>query len=618
MSRHRSRPAPAACLLTLVTLLTACGGGGGGDGDRLAAVDPVPPGSSGGIGGSGISTSGTITGSGSIFVNGQRFAIDQATITVDGEPASEAALTLGMIVSVSGSIGDDDGDGSADRVTARTALRGPVASLERGSNDRSLQLRVFGTAVIVERDGTVFEGTDFAALTAGMQVAIDGLPGADGRLRGTRVSAVTDSDTAILTGTATLVDGATFLLGEQPVNAAGAMFEGLPEGLADGRRVQVRGSLSDGVLRAARVSAIGTPADDLSEGAALRLEGRVAGLGDGTFLLNGIPVLPGDAERLPPELLIEDGAVVEAAGRWNGEALAAQTLTARRGTLRLAGAVNAIDSDAGTLALQLPNAVVTLSTDRRTLIEDRQNDLPFPTLADLRSGDQVAVEALRSNGSLLATRIDRGAETPARVLQAPVEAFTAPATITLLGITVAVDGARFQSAVATDIDAAAFFDNLSVGALVRTVDDDGDGRAERVAFQFPLALDGELAFRDDQALPATGDRALPAAVASAVAAEAPGRATAGAWLGEEGYEVVLVDGTRLFFELDGRFLNGTGPSAPAAAKNPGKDGDIPGNPGDNPGSGGEVPGNGGGTPGGPGENPGQGPGSGDGEAPPGG
>ena len=187
MSAQRTGPLRATGLLTAVTLLAACGGGSGGE--RLAAVDPSPPGSSGGIGGSGVTTSGTITGSGSIFVNGQRFAIDDAAITVNGEPANEAALALGMVVTVAGSIGDDDGDGTARTVKAFTALRGIAADLKRDDDGNSLQLRLLGTDVIVEREGTVFAGTDFDSLAPGSRLAIDGFTGVDGRLRATRIMA---------------------------------------------------------------------------------------------------------------------------------------------------------------------------------------------------------------------------------------------------------------------------------------------------------------------------------------------------------------------------------------------------------------------------------------------
>ena len=70
-------------LIFITLLLTSCGGGG----STIA-----------GIGGTGITTSGTITGFGSIFVNGVEYDLTGAGITVDGVPASDADLTLGMVL----------------------------------------------------------------------------------------------------------------------------------------------------------------------------------------------------------------------------------------------------------------------------------------------------------------------------------------------------------------------------------------------------------------------------------------------------------------------------------------------------------------------------------------
>ncbi|HBO13433.1 MAG TPA: hypothetical protein DD491_11665, partial [Halieaceae bacterium] len=558
-----------------------------------------------------MTTSGTITGSGSIFVNGQRFAIDDAAITVNGEPANEAALALGMVVTVAGSIGDDDGDGTARTVKAFTALRGIAADLKRDDDGNSLQLRLLGTDVIVEREGTVFAGTDFDSLAPGSRLAIDGFTGVDGRLRATRIMAAAGVAAALLAGTISALNGTTFLLDEQPVDAAGAVLEGLPADLKDGLRVQVRGNLEGEVLRAVRVSGGTGPTEALDDGDALRLEGRVARLDVDTFLLGGIRILAAGAERMPADLDLAEGLVVEATGHWNGEALVADTLTNRRGTLRLAATLSAIDNEAGTLALQLPTDSIALATDRRTLVEDARDGLPFPSIEDLRTGDYVKVEALRDGDRLLVTRIDRGADTPARVLQAPVEDFTAPATITLLGLSVAVDEARFQNAVDTDIDRGAFFDSLSRGALVRTVDEDGDGRAEVVEFEFPRALDGELAFRDEISVPLVGDKALPANILTDLTSRFAAQDIAGAWLDEDEYEVALADGTRLFYTADGALLDSSGPSAEAGHVTsdggsipPGQGGDIPGSPGDNPGSGGDIPGSPGDDPGSSGDAPG--------------
>ena len=124
----RSKAAAAAQALTLssVIALTACGGGGGGGG--VAAVTPPGGGDGGGgagIGGTGFAGSGTIDGTGSIFVNGIRFDVDDADITVGGQPATEDDLGLGMVVRVRGRV---DADGAPCEVVldGRTLPSGVV------------------------------------------------------------------------------------------------------------------------------------------------------------------------------------------------------------------------------------------------------------------------------------------------------------------------------------------------------------------------------------------------------------------------------------------------------------------------------------------------------------
>ncbi len=88
-------------------LLVACGGSGGG----VGGIDP-----GGGIGGSGMTSSGSISAFGSIFVNGVEYETNGAMITVDGDSATEADLGLGMVVLVIGTVNDDGVTGTAEQV----------------------------------------------------------------------------------------------------------------------------------------------------------------------------------------------------------------------------------------------------------------------------------------------------------------------------------------------------------------------------------------------------------------------------------------------------------------------------------------------------------------------
>ncbi|MFU8765483.1 MAG: DUF5666 domain-containing protein, partial [Haliea sp.] len=149
-------PRPIATASALALVLAACGGGGGG-GDSVAVSSPPPTGGGGGgIGGSGQSTtsSGTIDGFGSIFVNGVRFDTDDAEVIVNGEVRGEEALRLGMVVLVSGEVDDDGVTGTAQRVLYDNELKGPISAIQIAPDGNSKLLTVLGVNVIVEKAGT--------------------------------------------------------------------------------------------------------------------------------------------------------------------------------------------------------------------------------------------------------------------------------------------------------------------------------------------------------------------------------------------------------------------------------------------------------------------------------
>ncbi len=102
----------------LMTVLINCGGGGGGS-SNVASLGEE---SGGGIGGTGLTSSGTITGFGSIFVNGVEFETDSAEILLDGNTAADTALRLGMVVLVTGTLNEDGVTGTADRVEFNNAV----------------------------------------------------------------------------------------------------------------------------------------------------------------------------------------------------------------------------------------------------------------------------------------------------------------------------------------------------------------------------------------------------------------------------------------------------------------------------------------------------------------
>src|SRR6267378_5198934 len=129
----------------------------------------------GGTGGAGVTgTFGTITGFGSVFVNGVEFTTSGATIVPDDNPAAESNLRVGMVVTVSGS--RSGSSGSATRIEVDDALKGFVEAKPDANH-----WTVMGQTVLVD-DRTRFENNvqpgvgDFAE--------VHGLVVADGTISG--------------------------------------------------------------------------------------------------------------------------------------------------------------------------------------------------------------------------------------------------------------------------------------------------------------------------------------------------------------------------------------------------------------------------------------------------
>jgi len=497
MSVSRARLLLTACLLALIA---ACGGGGGG----LAAVtSAIGGGGSGGIGGTGaIITTGTIDGTGSIFVNGVRFELQEARITIDGEEATEAQLRPGMVSTVRGIVDDAGSSGNADRVSVQSALRGPINSIEADADGKSLRLDVLGQTVIAERTATLYGGTTFATLTAGDVITVSGFRDELGRIRATRI----DVDEAFQPGVTEVraegviaqLSGSQFLLANTLVDASSAQID-LPGGaLREGEAVRVSGTLSAGTLVAQRVVAAPQPEDQLQADADARIQGSISDFqSSGQFRVDGVAVDARTARRIPDDLVLANRLVVEVSGTWDGSTLRATELRSRRGRIQLEALVQSIDGAAGTLTLGFFGGSISVATDSRTLFKDDEDDDRFISLADIRSGDAVEIEALEDGVRLLATRVARDDELDEEVLRAPVSAFVSGSSITMLGITYQTMGAEFEGEDDRILDAASFYAGLAEGDLVEITDVfPADGIADEVESETATALEGDE-FDDD-------------------------------------------------------------------------------------------------------------------------
>ena len=149
----------------------------------------------GGVGGTGIST-GSLTGFGSIFVNGVEFDVGSAEFIRDGNNSfSESDFNIGEYVVVNGTVNADGLTGTASKVIFEDIVEGVVTS---ASTD-NVSINVLGQKVISDKL-TVFIG--FKLLT-------DLLPGNVVEVSGFRNAAGEINATGILLKENAFIEGAT-------------------------------------------------------------------------------------------------------------------------------------------------------------------------------------------------------------------------------------------------------------------------------------------------------------------------------------------------------------------------------------------------------------------------
>jgi Domain of unknown function (DUF5666) len=239
-------------------LLVACGGGSDAGGGNAEAT-----------------YQGTVSGFGSVIVNGVRFDDSAAQVTVDDAVVGAGALKLGMRATVTGSVSSDGSTGSASSCVVDTSVRGAIASIDTAAS----RFTIRGITVQVD-EKTVFEGaSDLAALKVADWVEVHGSVDFTNRVvQATRVEVKPPEEVGrmVLFGKATGVTATTFTLGDLTVNYAAARLIGFDNNtIPEGAVVRVRSNVSPvgNVLQATVVKAVKAPR--LLDGTPAAVEGRV-------------------------------------------------------------------------------------------------------------------------------------------------------------------------------------------------------------------------------------------------------------------------------------------------------------------------------------------------------
>lgn len=428
------------CLLAVTALsaatLIACGGGGGGS---AASSPSVPP------AGTSVAPTvmeGTITGFGSVLINGQRFEDKNARVLFAngaeaGTPGLLADLHTGMRVLA------ELKDGVLQSLTVNFALVGTVGAVDAAAGT----LSVFGQTIRIVNDGqlpTVFEGfTSLAQLQLGDLVRVSGSVASDGSITASRIERRLKDGSEVfrLSGPVLGLDATakTFaLLGNASVVVDYSQAKILPAGatLENGKLVGVL-SLAAPTSAAGKTvitaSAIEIKSRKLADGKGVAVGGVISDFQSLASLRIGDTLVDASAARL------EDGTT--AADVANGaQALAQGTLVS--GVLK-AEELKVFKQDTAIKALlvgQITDFVSLANFNLRgTNVDASQASFGHGQASDLATGTWVKVSGTLTATGVLAKQVDvtpPPADRPAKLAGALSGLDAAARRFSLLGTTV--------------------------------------------------------------------------------------------------------------------------------------------------------------------------------------
>jgi len=459
----------AAIAITLV----ACGGPG------------APDGGVAGIGGSGYISSGSVTGFGSVFVNGVEFETSNTIFDIDDSGSgSQDDLAIGMIVTVNGTVNADGITGTATSISFDDQLQGPVSNITAVIDDPDEENRSFtilGTTVRINAINTVFDvsstipGTAFSfnSIKDGNSVEVSGFFNTAGELIATRVelkaTSFSTSNIVELKGKiANLVSG-TFTVNGITVDATSAQIDDLPGGLINDTLVEVKGTCSDSAcstLSATRVEGQ-SGFDDADK---ISVEGLITDFVDSSnFKINGISVNASSAVLQPTTLVLRDGARVEVEGPISNNVIQAISVELRGGNTKVYATVSSIDTATGNFVVTANAQPVAVTVTTATEMEGA-----------VAVGNFVRVRGFENeDGGVTATRVDVRDKDDDVIVQGNLQAFTPDDSIQILGVsfTVQYNGGsgetEFEDTSDFGITQAQFMSDAPVGTLVKVKDKEG-------------------------------------------------------------------------------------------------------------------------------------------------
>ncbi len=400
--------------LALLTALGAASCGGGGS-SNLA-----------GIGGTGIVAVGQITGFGSVFVNGvEYFLKNDSQLLVNNTPVGQSDLKLGMVVTISGSLGSN-GQATIDKLVYNAEVRGPIGNITIGADLQRKTLDIMGKTIIVDAVGTSFGGGyGFNQIGINDLVEISGfIIDGNGTIQATHIekqSVFSGNETVEIKGKLTSFSqgsASSFLLDNQitvsfdPTSSGGTLMNNLGScGLNVGCPLEIEGTYdaASNTINATKIEAADSGLPEASDEA--EVEGVITDyVNAGNFKVNGVKIDASSARLEPNTLNLGNGSVVEIEGSLASGTLLADKVKGRDGAIEIEAYVAAIAAG-NTLRLQITSSQtvdVVVDTSQTRMEDETGSASTAMKFSDIRANDFLEIKATQDNaGRIVATALKR-------------------------------------------------------------------------------------------------------------------------------------------------------------------------------------------------------------------
>ncbi len=442
-----------------------------------------------GISGTGI-VLGVITGFGSIFVNGVEYDIDQASIDVDGAPASgKNNLALGMVVRL---VATDNGDGTglANSVVYDDAIEGPIESIVLSTVNRNLKsLNILGQIVLIDAASTTFtidNGTDFSfdTIAQGDNVEVSGFVDLkSSTIVATRVEKKVGQQNGSIP---VELHGAIESLGTQTITVQGVSVDtssiddsNLTDldvtGLKVGVHVEVNGVYLDSThIQATHIEGEDDDIQKLTHATGeICLQGIVSEFtrGDDFFELNGIVV---DVSGIDSSITgqLKEGIQVQVKGHYSGAELIAQKLEIRSAEAEFDAVISSIDDiDNKRIQIEYPGMSQTIDLlfdNQSQLVDESRHHHSEPMTLDQLSVDldvKAQVKKVGADWVVVSLKHDHLKEYKIRGY---ITEKIAPYTVVINGLTVELDASADYEIDDRNKTRAEFFDYIVVNDRMKS------------------------------------------------------------------------------------------------------------------------------------------------------